>query len=211
MNKRWDKIDLKPFIMPNDQAVINIVYEVTGGWSNLGDWDEFWWDVKAMYNWVVNNIEYRSDGLYPVLPYEPFGELGFWNEMWQLPNETLSLRKGDCEDMAILLCSMIRCYAGMQYYVEAIVIYSSIVGHVAVQIPVENYKLVILDPAGKYYSSDMWGNIAFNSIEEEINNWLNYWKPYMGEDVYVYRVFSDYVDEKFTSTSEYLEWMYRRY
>jgi len=164
-----------------------------------------------MYDWVVDNVEYRSDGLYPMLPYNPSGDLDFWNEMWQFPNETLSLRKGDCEDMAILLCSMIRCYCDMKYQAECILIVSSTSGHAGVQLPVSGYKLVILDPAGGYYSHDAWGNIAFNDITTEINNWLDYWKPTMGSDVYVRRVFSDYLDEKFTSTSEYISWMYSRY
>jgi len=210
VNQRWDHVNVELFITPNDQAVRDIVYSITGGWSDPSDWNEFWQDVKAMYNWVVNNIEYRSDGLYPRLPYDPSGVLDFWNEMWQFPNETLSLRKGDCEDMAILLCSMIRCYCDMKYWVECIVIVSSTSGHVGVQLPVSGYKLVILDPAGQYYSHDIFGNIVFNDITTEINNWLDYWKPFMGSDVYVIRVFSDYLDEKFTSTNEYISWMYNR-
>jgi cell division protein FtsB len=210
VNQRWNQINIEPFITPQEQAVRDIVYSITGGWSNPSDWNEYWKDVKAMYNWVVNNIEYRYDGLYPILPYNPSGDLDFWNEMWQFPNETLSLRKGDCEDMAILLCSMISCYNDMKYWVECIIVESSTSGHVAVQIPVSGYKLVILDPAGKYYSHDIWGNIAFNDITTEINNWLNYWKPQMGSDVYVARVFSDYIDKTFASTNEYIAWMYSR-
>ena len=210
VNQRWNHINIEPFITPQDQAVRDIVYAVTGGWSNPSDWNEYWKDVKAMYDWIVNNVEYRSDGLYPMLPYDPSGDLDFWDEMWQFPNETISLKKGDCEDMAILLCSMIRCYCDMKYWVECIIIESSTSGHVAVQVPVSGYKLVILDPAGKYYSHDFWGNIAFNDITTEINNWLNYWKPQMGSDVYAARVFSDYIDKKFASTNEYIAWMYSR-
>jgi|GEM_PF-776981 peptidoglycan hydrolase CwlO-like protein len=210
VNQRWNHMNVEPFITPQDQAVRNIVYSITGGWSNPSDWNEYWRDVKAMYSWVVDNIEYRYDGLYPILPYNPSEALGFANEMWQFPNETLSLRKGDCEDMAILLCSMIRCYNNMKYRVECIAIESSTSGHVAVQMPVAGYELIILDPAGKYYSHDIWGNIASNDINVEINSWLNYWKPQMGGDVHVTRVFSDYIDKTFTSTSEYLAWMYSR-
>ena len=210
VNQRWDQVNVEPFITPQDQAVRDIVYAITGGWSNPSDWNEYWSDVKAMYTWVVSNIEYRSDGLYPMLPNDPSGDLHFCDEMWQFSNETLSLRKGDCEDMAILLCSMIRFYSGMKYPVECIIIESSTSGHMAVQIPVPGYKLVILDPAGKYYSHDIWGSIAFNDITTEINNWLNYWKPYMSSEVYVSRVFSDYIDKTFTSTNEYITWMYSR-
>ena len=114
VNWRWDKNNLEAFITPEDSSVKSIVYSVTGGWSNTSNWSEFWTDVKAMYDWVVSNIEYRYDGFYPMLPYDPHEPLSFWDEMWQLPNETLELRKGDCEDMAILLCSMIRAYASRE-------------------------------------------------------------------------------------------------
>jgi hypothetical protein len=209
VNHRWDLQNLETFITPEDPSVSNIVVDITGGWSNNSDWDEFWNEVKAMYYWVIDNIEYRYDGLSPNLPDDPSSTVDYWNEMWQFPNETLSLEKGDCEDMAILLCSMMRCYNDMKYKTECIGITSSTIGHLAVQCPLDE-KLVIFDPAGQYYSSNFWGDIVFNEVSTEINNWLDYWKPEMGKDVYVDSVFSDYINRTFTSTSEYLDWMYNR-
>lgn len=210
INHRFGLQNLETFITPEDSTVNTYVFSITGGWSNPDDWNEYWDDLKAMYDWVVNNIEYRSDGLYPNLPNDPSGNVDYWDEMWQFPNETLNLRQGDCEDMAILLCSMIRSYNDMQYETECIGITSSTAGHLAVQCPVEGYTLVIFDPAGGYYSSDFWGNIVFNDVSTEINNWLDYWKPEMGSDVYVDLVFSDYIQKTFTSTNEYIAWMYSR-
>ena len=210
IDQRSLKTDIESFITPPNSDVVSVVYSITGGWSNSSDWNEYWSDVKGMYMWVRNNIEYRYDGLYPILPYDPASSLQHWNEMWQFPNETLSLKKGDCEDQAILLCSMIRCYCDMEYEAECIWITSSESGHVGVQIPVTGHTMVIFDPAGGYYSHDLWGNVVFNDVAVEINNWLNYWKPTMGNDVYVYRVFSDYIDRSFTSTDEYITWMYSR-
>ena len=201
---------LESFITPEDSSISQIVYSITGGWSDPSDWNEFWDDLKAMYMWIRNNVDYRYDGLSPELPYDPSGSVDYHKEMWQFANETLSLKNGDCEDQAILLCSMIRCYNNMEYWVECIGITSSTSGHLAVQIPVAEDKLVIFDPAGDYYSQDIWGNIAFNDITTEINNWLDYWKPQMGNDVYVSLVFSDYIEETFASTSEYINWMYSR-
>jgi peptidoglycan hydrolase CwlO-like protein len=209
INQRSMHSNISDFITPQDPEVTSIVYSITGGWSDTSDWNEFWTDVKALYTWIRTNIEYRSDGLSPVLPFNPSNDLYYRAEMWQFPNETLELEKGDCEDQALLLCSMIRCYSGMNYSAECVWITSSIVGHVGVQIPVSGDELVIFDPAGNYYSKDILGNIVFNDISVEIDNWLNYWKSQgIGSDVYVYRVFSDYVDEAFSSTSEYLSWMY---
>lgn len=210
INQRWNEQDVEPFITPLDLLVNATVLDVTGGWSNTSDWNEYWDDVKAMYNWVADNIEYQSDGLFPVLPDDPSDETNYLMEMWQFPNETLTLGKGDCEDMAILLCSMIRCYNNMEYYVECIGTVSSTAGHLAVQIPIADYKLVILDPAGRYCSCDLSGKIVFRNVSEETDNWLDYWKPEMGEDVYVNLVFSGCIHETFASTADYLSWMCSR-
>jgi len=210
INHRWDEQNLELFITPEDSSVDSLVLSITGGWSNTSDWNEYWDDSKAMYDWVVSNIEYRYDGLYPMLPFDPSGSVDYWSEMFQFPNETIDLEKGDCEDMAILLCSMIRNYNDMQYWAECIGITSYKSSHLGVQIPVADDNLVIFDPAGGYYSSDFWGDIVFNDISTEINNWLDHWKPTMGNDVYVDLVFCDQIHETFTSTTDYIAWMYSR-
>jgi len=202
--------NVKGFITPSDATVSAKVIQITGGWSNPSDWNEFWDDVKKMYDWVVNNIEYRSDGLFPVIPTTPSGDLEYGDEMWQFPSETLDLMQGDCEDIAILLTSMILSYNGEKYWTECIVIEGSMSGHVAVQMPVSGDKLTILDPAGNYYTQTSYGDIENKDISTEINNWLNYWKPDLGSDVHVERVFSNNLDKSFSSTSEYTSWMYSR-
>jgi prefoldin subunit 5 len=209
VNQRAQHFGVNEFITPNDASVMQITTYVTGGWSNTSDWDEYWTDIKALYDWVVNNVEYDYDGLFPVLPSSLSGNVIYTNEMWQFPNETLSLKMGDCEDMAILLCSLIRDYS-QEYLAECLLIIGSEGGHAAVQIPVTGDKMVILDPAGNYYTSDVPGETTPKDISTEINSWLTYWKPHLGNDVKVYRVFSDYMDTTFASTSEYTSWMYSR-
>jgi len=209
INKRCTESNVKSFITPSEPSVQNEVQEITGGWSNRSDWNEYWDDVKLMYDWVVNNIEYRSDGLFPELPLTPSGSVEYIQEMWQLPKETLELMQGDCEDMAILLASMARSYEGGSYKTECILIKGSIGGHVAVQMPVKGNTLTILDPAGKYYTQSS-GQIYSKDISEEINNWLNYWEPSLGSGVYVNRVFSETLDKSFSSTSAYITWMNSR-
>jgi hypothetical protein len=206
INQRAQHYDISVFITSNDSSVQQVTNQITGGWSNQSDWNEYWTDIKALYNWVVNNVAYRSDGLFPLLPSSLPGEVDYITEMWQFPNETLSLEKGDCEDMAILLCSMIRCYS-QEHQVECILITSSYAGHAALQIPVSGGKIAILDPAGNYYTSDVLGNLVSKDISTEIDKWLNHWKPQMGNDVRVYRVFADYMDQTFASTDEYISWM----
>ena len=208
LNQRSQHYDLERFITPNDASVQQTIAEVTGGWSNTSDWDEYWTDIEALYDWVVNNIPYNYDGLFPVLPSIMSDDVEYITEMWQFPNETLSVKRGDCEDMAILLCSLVRGYS-QEHWAECILIVSSSSGHAAVQIPVSEDKLAILDPAGHYHTSSM-GVLVSKDISTEITNWLNYWKPQMGTDLRVYRVFSDYMDQTFSSTAAYISWMYNR-
>lgn len=201
-------------ITPDDPDVVNVTYSITGKIGNITDPNSYWKDIKALYDWVNNNIEYREDGLYPVLPNNPSEALTEGleqtDQMVQLPNETLSLRMGDCEDTAALLCSMVRAYFDKNFLVECIWITGENAGHVAIVIPFSGERIVILDPVRDYYSHDTLGNIALNSISTEIYNWMNIWRPSLGNDVHVYLVFSDYMDQYFDTTEEYIDWMYNR-
>jgi hypothetical protein len=210
INQRCMQKTIIEFITPNDSQTNSLVMQITGKMVSAQGWEKYWRDIKTLYNWVINNIQYREDSLYPMLPTDPSGKIIFINEMWQFPNETISLRAGDCEDMAILLCSMILCYNLNSYTTECIMISGSGGGHMGVQIPVADNKLIILDPAGRYYTSNSEENITPKDIAIEISAWLNYWKEKAGEDVHVTRVFSNTLDKEFTSTSEYILWMTNR-
>jgi hypothetical protein len=205
--------DLRVLITPNDPAVMNLVRNITGR-INATDPNYYWKDIKAMYDWVNMNIKYRDDGLYPQLPNVP-GDvttdgLQQTTQMAQFPNETLTLKMGDCEDYAALLVSMIRAYWGSRYLAECIWITGANAGHVAIVIPFREEQMVILDPIRDYFSHDTLGNIALNTISSEIYNWMQIWRPSLGNDVHVYRVFSDYMDKYFNGTEEYVNWMYNR-
>lgn len=200
-------VDEKMLITPEDPAVENEVQEITGGWSDPTDWTEYWTEVKLMYDWVVNNIEYRHDGLYPVLPADPNGRVRQFGEMWQFPNQTLDLGKGDCDDMAILLCSMIYCYGNMENEVECIVITQ----HVAVYIPVAGDEICILDPSGRYYTNTGFPlyEITSKDISNEIHEWLDYWSDSI-EYPKVDWIFSEYIWEAFWDTEIFISWLYGR-
>jgi len=49
-------------------------------------------------DWVATNLDYMSD------------EKRWGRDYWQTPEETLTYGTGDCEDLAILLCSLLRTY-----------------------------------------------------------------------------------------------------
>jgi predicted transglutaminase-like cysteine proteinase len=60
-------------------------------------WRKPYSDFAAIREWVSTQIKYQYDSkVYGV------------NDYWQLPVETLELGTGDCEDVAILFCSMLR-------------------------------------------------------------------------------------------------------
>jgi len=200
------------FITPDDPAVRSKVLEITGGWRRKGDWSEFWIDVKKLYDWVVENIAYREDSFYPKLPDEPNGKLENLPEVWQFPNQTLTLGSGDCEDMAILLASMIYAYVDKEYWVEVIVI----TDHVAVYIPVEGGRICILDPGGRYYTSTggLWKRLTAKDIRGEVYRWLSYWSSRI-ENPKVEWVFSAYLWKSFmkpggNGTEGFIDWMYSR-
>ena len=79
----------KLFITPNEQRVQSAYSEIMSRFGPI-----HW---IAIRNWVGKNIEYVND----------FDSHGV-DEFWQLGKETLESRTGDCEDFAILLCSLLR-------------------------------------------------------------------------------------------------------
>ena len=81
---------VKLFVTPRDPSVIALKNEILSVKLPVKDW-------IALRDWVGKNIQYKDDALI-------YGT----NEYWQLAKETIKLRTGDCEDFAILLCSLFR-------------------------------------------------------------------------------------------------------
>lgn len=86
---RYEDLDiLKLYITPDHPQVIALRNQIVQ--NSLIHW-------KSIRDWVGNNIEYEYDS-------NQFGK----TEYWLLPWETIAKGKGDCEDQAILLCSLLR-------------------------------------------------------------------------------------------------------
>ena len=81
-------IDPRTYITPNDPDVQNILPQII---THKAFWRP---DFGAIQVWVDKNVTYIPDK----------------DDYWQKSNETLKRRKGDCEDYAILLCTLLRAY-----------------------------------------------------------------------------------------------------
>jgi len=90
----WDPEIMKFYVTPDDPVVKAAVADILSR-GKVGVFNDF----EALRDWVGWHISYRSD-------QEVHGE----RDYWQLPAETLKLGTGDCEDFAILLCSLLRAY-----------------------------------------------------------------------------------------------------
>lgn len=137
---------------------------------------DYWRSVRELYDYIRRNVKYVYD---PPLPYPPSIsdlERGMYMKMTfgsviLAPSETLTLRQGDCEDQAILLYALIRCYQRYIYGREYILwlIYITLrdgTRHVAVAYPVEGGRLTILDPAGAYYTGYPWSLSSEDPFKE---------------------------------------------
>lgn len=86
--------------------------------------------------WIADNIEYKDD---------PEGYT-------QSPQETLDLRTGDCEDIALLFCALAFKYLGFKCNIvlvnteERQIVAGGFINHVLVQLPDGN----LLSPKEKY-------------------------------------------------------------
>ena len=87
--------DMKAYITPNDAIVQQKVQEILDAW-----WRWAYSDFEALRQWVADHVTYRSDST-----------VHGTRDYWQLPAETMVLGTGDCEDFAILFCSLLRAHS----------------------------------------------------------------------------------------------------
>ncbi|MEM1553988.1 MAG: transglutaminase-like domain-containing protein [Thermoproteota archaeon] len=198
----------KAFVTPNDVEVRKIVMETTGGWSDPSNWNEFWMDLEKLYNWVVNNVVYSYDSPSPVLP-NICGELYWRDECYRFPNETLRQKRGDCEDQAILLASMILSYSSETCKTLVVQWVGNGVGHTAIVIQVGSGKITILDPAGRFYTSNPQGRIDSKDVKTAVEEWLTYWNKQGYSNIRIHLVFSKTLYREFLSTEEFIQWFLR--
>jgi hypothetical protein len=190
------------YITPEDSLVVELVFNVTGRWAQDVEVNEMWDDFEKLYNWVVDNIEYNIDNPIPVISSN--GSILLWHgEYWRFPNETVNSKRGDCEDMAVLLTSMIKCYTNQSYRCW-VICWTNASGHAATAMPVQGGEFTLLDPAGNFYTNKALGYLSSKNNSDAIDEWFEHWKKY--PDIYVNLVFSDKIYETFTSTEDFMDW-----
>jgi len=209
-----NKQDIQGFITPNNKLVSEKAHEITGGYSE--DTNEHWKDYYELYRWVVNNIHYSYDSNIPLLPESLTGELIWRSGYLRLPEETLIDKTGDCEDMAVLLVSLMRSYNQEKYGIWGITISSGIPdasGHVGVAIPVKGGKFTIVDPAGNYFTgsdSPRFPNPLYSeSFSVAVNKWLAHFESKIPE-AFISGVFTGDFYNEFNNTDEFLAWIEAR-
>ncbi len=214
INTRFGKgQDCQSFITPNDPAISAKVLEITGGYAQDVNepWRERWQDYELLYRWVTENIEYTKDSHTPILPDIMDGTLTWGPDFWRMPAETLEDKAGDCEDMAVLLASMLSNYNEERFAIWVLGIQTrapKYKRHLAVAFPVAGINLTILDPAVKHYTKHS-GSITDTDAATAVNMWLSCWKKDM-PDAQIYVVFSDKFYREFSGTQEFIEWVHER-
>lgn len=99
--KELAKKDPRVLIMVDDPVVKAKVEEVTRLCKTREE------KQQAIFEYVRKEIEYVTEGN-PKKWLYPRSHLQFKFDFWQLPRETIEWGKGDCEDVSILLCTMMR-------------------------------------------------------------------------------------------------------
>ncbi|MFQ6122206.1 MAG: transglutaminase-like domain-containing protein [Dehalococcoidales bacterium] len=202
--------DGQRLINPDDPEVVAKVQEITDGYSE----EELWHDYASLYQWTMRNIKYSLDSPTPILPESVTGTLEWGYDFWRTPAETIRDGTGDCEDISVLLTSMLLNYNQRKFPVCVIGIQtagSNPKAHVAVAILNEGDQLSIFDITGRYWTpfSDM-GGFGTQEISLALNHWFNHLKDEL-PDPQVYVVFSENLYLEFSSNEEFIDWARRVY
>ena len=94
-SSQYTESEAKSHITPESRLIDDCLKGILGDPPYQPSQDGF----GLIRDWVAYNIDYIQDE-------EQWGV----NDYWQTPEETLSLCTGDCEDFAILPCTLLRAY-----------------------------------------------------------------------------------------------------
>lgn len=130
----------RSYVTPNDPTVEKVYERLEAGMSGMGKLDK----ANYILGFIQDNIEYVSDS-----------ESHYSNDYVQYPAETLLLKMGDCEDMAILLHTLYS-KAGL----DSVILYCEDHFTVGVNVPLDEGYYVTLPFYGiRYYIAEATGTI----------------------------------------------------
>ena len=202
--------DSQSFITPDDPEISAKVQEITGGYSE----EKLWKDYARLSQWTMRNIKYSLDSPTPLLPESVDGTLEWGKDFWRTPIETIRDGTGDCEDISLLLTSMLLNYNQRRFPVCVVGVKTSGPeprAHVAVAILSENNQLSIFDIVGRYYTPfSTVGGFGSQDVPLALDHWLNHIKEEMpGAQIYV--VFSENFYKEFSGNEEFIDWVSKVY
>ena len=154
--EKLKKYDVTVFITPNNETVKSCANKINTN------------DPLVIYRFVKDEIKYLED----------YVTHDFRFEYWQFPEETLKLKTGDCEDQAILLCTLLRANGYSPEDVKVVFgLTSSNAGHAWVELFYQD-DWIVFDPTSdtntyiektKYYSLiNVKYKGSFNDIYSEL-------------------------------------------
>jgi hypothetical protein len=167
-NSLWSKCNLESSF-GNTLSLGEVTQMKDAVKSIVGSSTDHWSNYQGIYQYVSSNIIYVYDVEMPYITYYRYVDVngiryltGFnysaIDNYVQKPSWTLENKQGDCDDQATLEYAMLRYYN--KYYIGtdynlyiADIDFNDDSGHVAVFMPVQGGKLIILDPAGHYLTS----------------------------------------------------------
>ena len=198
------------FITPDDPEIAARVQEITGGYADK----ELWKDYGRLFQWVMGNIEYSLDSPTPLLPESIDGGLAWSEDFWRMPAETIRDRAGDCEDVTLLLTSLLLNYNERRFPVWVVGVKTSGANpraHLAIAIPSANNQLSIFDIAGHYYSPfSAVGGFGSQDVPVALDHWLAHLAEEMpGAEIYV--AFSENFYREFSGNAEFTDWLSKVY
>jgi len=195
--------DAMTFITPDSPAVAKLVKETAGEFAQESR--EYWLDVDAMFRWITQNITYAPDTYTPLIPESPSESITWSPEFWRTPEETLKDKVGDCEDLSVLLASMILNYNKAQYSVWVITMGNKNEGHMAVCLPVSGEMLTIMDPTAFYITGPNTIVLSSRDVTTAVNDWLKHWEKKI-PGAQIKSVFNNKFRQDFASTKEFISW-----
>ena len=189
-------------ITPEDAAVVSTTLDITitmaDGKPEMLKWNE----IRSLYDWVEANIAYTYDSPHPVLSEDASVSPQWLSETYRYPNETLAEGRGDDEDQAVLLTSLLQAYDGDTGY--WVIRASSDTSKRSAAMMVGGGRTTLLDPESGYYTGKEIGGLLEHPAEYTVPNWFNDW----GEaNMRVTSVFNMDTCVEFDSTQQFYDWV----